>query len=104
MRRTALHLERSLAAGLGWVAFEPSTPATWEAITLACTSFLEGLFRQGAFQGSTAREAYVVRCDRSTMTAAEVEAGVVTVLVGFAPLKPAELVVLRLRLRAAGGR
>ena len=101
VRRLALFIEESLLRGTQWAVFEPNGEPLWAELRVAVDGFLHSLFRQGAFQGTTAREAYFVTCDRSTMTQADVAAGVVTVLVGFAPLKPAEFLVLRLQTRAA---
>ena len=104
VRRLALHLEESLERGLGWVVFEPNDEPLWAKLRLSVGAFLHDLFRRGAFAGRTAEEAYVVGCDRSTMTQADIDSGWVTVLVGFAPLKPAEFVILRIRQRTAGQR
>ncbi len=101
VRRTALYIEDSLVRGLRWVAFEPNGQALWAAVRLAVGRFLQGLFSQGAFQGSTPGQAWFVRCDDSTMTPGDIDAGVIKLLVGFAPLKPAEFVVLDIRLDAA---
>ena len=101
VRRTALYLEDSLTAGLAWVVFEPNAPQLWSAIVLSVDAFLNGLYRRGAFQGVTANEAYFVRCDSSTTTQAEVDQGLVNVVVGFAPLKPAEFVILQIQQHAA---
>jgi phage tail sheath protein FI len=100
VRRTALFLERSLTEGLRWAAFEPMGEALWARIRLAADSFLDETFRAGAFQGTTPRDAYFARCGRDTMTEADIENGRLVLLVGFAPLKPAEFVVLRIGLRA----
>lgn len=97
VRRTALFLEESLYRGLQWVVFEPNDEPLWAQIRLNVGAFLNGLFRQGAFQGASPREAYFVKCDRETTTQADIDRGVVNVLVGFAPLKPAEFVVLKLQ-------
>lgn len=100
VRRTALFIEESLVRGLQWVVFEPNDEPLWSKIRLSAGAFLNDLFRQGAFQGTTAREAWFVRCDADTTTRADVESGIVTVVVGFAPLKPGEFVVTSLRQRA----
>lgn len=97
VRRTALFLEESLRRGLQWVVFEPNDEPLWAQIRLNVGSFLQTLFRQGAFQGSSPREAYFVKCDRETTTAADQNLGIVNILVGFAPLKPAEFVVLKIQ-------
>jgi phage tail sheath protein FI len=79
------------------VVFEPNDEPLWAQIRLSIGAFLHGLFKQGAFQGQTPREAYFVKCDRETTTQADVTAGVVNINVGFAPLKPAEFVVIQIR-------
>jgi phage tail sheath protein FI len=74
--------------------FEPNDEPLWAQIRLSVGAFLQSLFRQGAFQGTTPREAYFVRCDRDTTTQYDRDRGIVNVIVGFAPLKPAEFVVI----------
>jgi hypothetical protein len=97
VRRLALFLEESLYRGTQWVVFEPNDEPLWAQIRLNINAFMQTLFRQGAFQGSTPREAYFVKCDRTTTTQADINAGRVNIHVGFAPLKPAEFVVLRIQ-------
>jgi phage tail sheath protein FI len=101
VRRLALFLEESLVRGLAWVAFEPNDGPLWAAIRLSVDAFLEGLFRDGAFAGRTVRDSYFVHCDATTTMPADVEAGVVHVDIGVAPLRPAEFVVIRIGLRTA---
>lgn len=100
VRRLALYLEQSLQQGLQWVVFEPNDPQLWAQIRLSVNSFLHPLFLQGAFVGVTADQAYTVICDESTTTPADVDNGVVNVLVMFAPVKPAEFIVINLQLAA----
>jgi phage tail sheath protein FI len=100
VRRTALFIEESLAQGLKWVVFEPNDEPLWSQIRLNVGAFLQGMFRQGAFAGQTPREAYLVKCDSETTTQADVNLGIVNVIVGFAPLKPAEFVIIRLQQMA----
>ena len=100
VRRTALFLEESLFRGLQWVVFEPNDEPLWAQIRLNIGAFMNTLFRQGAFQGSSPRDAYFVKCDKDTTTQNDVNLGVVNIMVGFAPLKPAEFVVLRLQQMA----
>lgn len=100
IRRTANFLLLSLQRGLQWVVFQPNDEPLWAQIRLNVGAFMHGLFRQGAFQGATPREAYFVRCDASTTTQADRNLGIVNILVGFAPLKPAEFVVLQLQQMA----
>ena len=97
VRRMALFLEESLYRGTQWVVFEPNDEPLWAQIRLNIGAFLQGLFRQGAFQGKTPKEAYFVKCDRETTTQADINNGIVNILVGFAPLKPAEFVVLKIQ-------
>lgn len=97
VRRLALFLEESLYRGTQWVVFEPNDEPLWAQIRLNIGSFMQGLFRQGAFQGRTPREAYFVKCDRETTTQNDINLGIVNIHVGFAPLKPAEFVVLKLQ-------
>jgi hypothetical protein len=100
VRRTALFLEESLLRGLQWVVFEPNDEPLWAQIRLNIGAFMNTLFRQGAFKGSNPREAYYVKCDKETTTQNDINLGVVNIQVGFAPLKPAEFVVLRLQQMA----
>jgi phage tail sheath protein FI len=97
IRRLALFLEESLFRGTKWVVFEPNDEPLWAQIRLNVGVFLNGLFRQGAFQGKTPQEAYFVKCDKETTTQADRNLGIVNILVGFAPLKPAEFVVLTIQ-------
>ena len=98
VRRTALFIEESLYRGLQWVVFEPDAEPLWATIRLTIGAFLHDLFQRGAFQGRTPEEAYFVRCDATTITQNDIENGVVNIVVGFAPLKPAEFVDIRLQL------
>jgi phage tail sheath protein FI len=97
VRRMALFLEESLYRGTQWVVFEPNDEPLWAQIRLNIGSFMQGLFRQGAFQGTTPKQAYFVKCDRETTTQADINLGIVNIFVGFAPLKPAEFVVLKIQ-------
>jgi hypothetical protein len=97
VRRTALYIEESLYRGLKWVVFEPNDEPLWAQIRLNAGTFMQTLFRKGAFQGSSPREAYFVKCDNETTIQADIDLGIVNVVVGFAPLKPAEFVVIQLQ-------
>ncbi len=97
VRRMALFLEESLYRGTQWVVFEPNDEPLWAQIRLNVGAFMQGLFRQGAFQGTSPRQAYFVKCDAETTTQADIDLGVVNIFVGFAPLKPAEFVVLKIQ-------
>ena len=100
VRRTALYIEESLYRGLKWVVFEPNDEPLWAQIRLNVGAFMHNLFRQGAFAGKTPREAYFVKCDRETTTQNDVNLGIVNIVVGFAPLKPAEFVIIKLQQMA----
>ena len=97
VRRTALFIEESLYRGLQFALFEPNDEPLWAQIRLAAGAFMQNLFRQGAFQGSKASHAYDVRCDATTTTQNDINLGRVNVIVAFAPLRPAEFVVLIVR-------
>lgn len=100
VRRLYLHIEESLRRGLEWVIFEPNDEPLWTRVRGSIENFLLALFRAGAFQGAKPDDAFFVRCDASTTTASDVQRGVFHVQLGFAPLKPAEFVILKLELRA----
>lgn len=97
VRRLALFLEESLYRGTQWVVFEPNDEPLWAQIRLNVGAFMHDLFRQGAFQGSSPRDAYFVKCDKETTTQNDINKGIVNILVGFAPLKPAEFVIIKIQ-------
>jgi hypothetical protein len=97
VRRTALFLEESLFRGTQWVVFEPNDEPLWSQIRLNIGAFMHTLFLQGAFQGATPKDAYFVKCDNETTTQNDIDNGIVNIVVGFAPLKPAEFVVLQIQ-------
>ena len=97
IRRLALFIEESLYRGLQWVVFEPNDEPLWAQIRLNVGAFMQNLFRQGAFQGKSPREAYFVKCDRETNPQYDIDRGIVNIHVGFAPLKPAEFVIIKLQ-------
>jgi hypothetical protein len=100
VRRLALFLEESLYRGTQWVVFEPNDEPLWAQVRLNVGAFMQGLFRQGAFQGATAKDAYFVKCDSQTTTQNDINLGILNVIVGFAPLKPAEFVVIQIQQMA----
>lgn len=100
VRRLALYLERSLRDGTQWAAFEPNDEPLWAQVRLSAGDFMHGLFRQGAFQGSAPRDAYFVKCDRETTTRNDIDNGSFNIVAGFAALKPAEFVIIRIRQSA----
>jgi hypothetical protein len=95
VRRLTLFLEESLYRGTQWVVFEPNDEPLWSQIRLNIGAFMNNLFRQGAFQGKSPREAYFVKCDKETTTQNDIDLGIVNIIVGFAPLKPAEFVIIK---------
>ncbi len=97
VRRTALFIEESLYRGTQWVVFEPNDEPLWAQIRLNVGAFLQNLFRQGAFQGQSPRDAYLVKCDKETTTQNDINLGIVNIVVGFAPLKPAEFVIIKIQ-------
>jgi phage tail sheath protein FI len=103
VRRTALYIEESLYEGLRWATFEPNDEVLWAQIRASVDEFMSDLFRQGAFQGTTPDQAYLVKCDSDTTQQSDIDRGAVNVLVGFAPLKPAEFVVLQIEQLAGQG-
>jgi phage tail sheath protein FI len=100
VRRLALFIEESLYRGTQWVVFEANEEPLWAQIRLNVGAFMHDLFRQGAFQGTSPRDAYFVKCDRETTTQNDVNRGVLNIDVGFAPLRPAEFVVIRIQQSA----
>lgn len=97
VRRTALLLESSLYRGTQWAVFSPNDERLWAALRLNIGAFLQTLFLKGAFQGQSPADAYFVKCDGETTTQTDIDNGVVNVLVGFAPLVPAEFVVIQIQ-------
>ena len=100
VRRTALFIEESLYRGTQWVVFEPNDEPLWAQIRLNVGAFMHTLFRQGAFQGQTPKDAYFVKCDKESTTQNDIDLGIVNIIVGFAPLKPAEFVMIKLQQMA----
>jgi phage tail sheath protein FI len=97
VRRLALFLEESLFRGTKWVVFEPNDEPLWAKIRLNVGAFMMRLFRQGAFQGTTPDKAFYVKCDSETTPQADINLGIVNIEVGFAPLKPAEFVIIKIQ-------
>ena len=98
VRRTAIYIEESIYNGIQWAVFEPNDNPLWSSLRANIGAFMNGLFRAGAFQGQKASDAYFVRCGLGdTMTQGDIDRGQVIVMVGFAPLKPAEFVIVRIQ-------
>jgi phage tail sheath protein FI len=100
IKRLALYLESSLYQGTQWVVFEPNDERLWSQIRLNVGSFMQGLFLQGAFQGTLPQQAYFVKCDSENNPQSSIDMGIVNILVGFAPLYPAEFVVIQIQQMA----
>jgi phage tail sheath protein FI len=100
VRRMAIMLRVSIFNGIQWAVFEPNDVPLWNQIRLNITAFMATLFRQGAFQGKTQDEAFFVKVDSETTTQDDINLGIVNVLVGFAPLKPAEFIVVKISQKA----
>ena len=98
VRRTALFIEESLYRGLKWTVFESNGVSLWSSIRSNVDSFMNNLFRQGAFSAPSSDEAYFVKCDNTTTTQSDIDKGIVNIIVGFAPLKPAEFVIIKIQL------
>lgn len=97
VRRTANYILEALRQGLTWVVFEPNDEPLWSQIRMNVGAFMQGMFRQGAFQGKSPRDAYLVKCDGESTPQSDINLGIVNVVVGFAPLKPAEFVFITLQ-------
>jgi hypothetical protein len=101
VRRLLLFIEKSLDRGLQWVVFEPNAEPLWARVRFSIESFLEVVWRNGALEGTTAEQAYTVVCDRTTMTQADIDNGRLICVIGVAPVKPAEFVIIRIGLKTA---
>ncbi len=97
VRRLALYIEESLDRGTKWAVFEPNDERLWSNLRLNIDAFMQDLFRKGAFQGRVPKEAYFVKCDSETTTQADIDKGIVNITVGFAPLKPAEFIIIKIQ-------
>jgi hypothetical protein len=97
VRRLGLYIEESLLRGTQWAVFEPNDERLWNRLRLQVDAFMHGLLRQGAFPGLVPGDAYFVRCGADTMTQGDIEQGRLNVMIGFAPLKPAEFIIVRIQ-------
>jgi phage tail sheath protein FI len=103
VRRLFNYIESSILAGTQWVVFEPNDLELWQRIKRTVSSFLLGLWRDGALFGATPEQAFYVKCDAETNPPDQVDAGYVVIEVGVAPVKPAEFVVFRIAQLPTGG-
>ncbi len=100
VRRLSTYIEQSLRSGLQWVVFEPNSPTLWASIRLVSANFLNRLWQQGALAGSKPDQAYFVKCDTTTMTQTDIDNGRINIQIGFAPLQPAEFVIIMITMLA----
>lgn len=99
VRRLTLFIVESIYRGTQWTAFEANDESTWSQVRLDVSTFMQGLFRDGALQGSTPNQAYFVRCGADTTTQADMAQGLMHIEVGFAPVRPGEFLIVRIRQR-----
>ncbi len=102
VRRLFLYVEESIEEGTQWVVFEPNNEKLWSRVKQTVTNFLTRVWRDGALMGTTADEAFFVKCDRTTMTQDDIDNGRLIVMIGIAPVKPAEFVIFRIAQWASG--
>jgi len=101
VRRLLIFIEKSIEIGLQWVVFEPNADPLWARVRRTIGNFLTTVWRNGALEGTKPEEAYFVKCDRTTMTQTDIDNGRLIVIVGVAPVKPAEFVIVRIGLFTA---
>jgi phage tail sheath protein FI len=101
VRRLMIFIEKSVDRGLQWVVFEPNAPPLWARVRRAIGNFLTTVWRDGALEGTKPEDAFFVICDRTTMTQADIDNGRLICVVGIAPVKPAEFVIIRIGLKTA---
>ncbi len=96
-RRLELYIESGIKAGIQWATFEPNAEPLWAALRLSVGAFLQNLFLQGSFAGTTPQQAYFVKCDAENNPQSSLANGIVNITVGFAPLYPAEFVIIQIQ-------
>ena len=101
VRRLLIFIEKSLDIGLQWVVFEPNAEPLWARVVRSVSNFLTLVWRNGALEGTKPEEAYFVKCDRTTMTQTDIDSGRLICVIGVAPVKPAEFVIIRIGLWTA---
>jgi phage tail sheath protein FI len=102
VRRYVAYLENSLDKGTQWAVFEPNGEALWARVRSSVTDFLTAEWRSGKLQGAAVEQAFFVHCDQSTMTQNDLDNGRLTIVVGVAPVKPSEFVVINIGQWTAG--
>jgi phage tail sheath protein FI len=101
VRRLLIFIEQSIDLGLQWVVFEPNAEPLWARVRQSISNFLTDVWRSGALEGTKPEEAYFVKCDRTTMTQSDIDNGRLICIIGVAPVKPAEFVIIRIGLFTA---
>jgi hypothetical protein len=101
VRRLLIFIEASIERGLQWVVFEPNAEPLWARVTRSISNFLKVVWRNGALEGVKHEEAFFVKCDRTTMTQTDIDNGRLICVIGVAPVKPAEFVIVRIGLWTA---
>jgi hypothetical protein len=97
VRRLVDYIEQSLVANLKWAVFQPNDQTLWANLAQEVSTFLQGLYNQGALFGATPAQAYFVTCDATTTTPTDIAQGIVNILIGVAPVNPAEFVILQIQ-------
>ncbi len=101
VRRLLIYFEQSIKKGTAWVAFEFNNEATWAKVKMQIENFLAQTWKNGMLMGTKPQEAYFVHCDRTTMTQTDIDSGRLNVLIGVAPVKPAEFIIIRVNQTTA---
>lgn len=96
VRRLFLFIEESIEKGTQWVVFEPNDEKLWARVKQTISQFLTKVWKDGALMGTTPEEAFFIKCDRTTMTQSDIDNGRLIVMIGVAPVKPAEFVIFRI--------
>ncbi len=102
VRRLFIFLEASLDQGTQWVVFEPNDEPLWARVTQSVSNFLTRVWKDGALMGTTVEEAFFIKCDYTTMTQDDIDNGRLIMVIGVAPVKPAEFVIIRIGQKAGG--
>jgi phage tail sheath protein FI len=93
-------LAQRMKSATAYAINRPSVPGLWSNVVMTLTQLLAIEWRSGHLQGQRQADAYFVRCDRTTMTLADIANGRVVALVGVAIVKPTEFSILRVDIGA----
>ena len=97
VRRLTLYVEESIFRSIKWTVFEPNDETLWSKLRSSISNFMNALWTSGAFAGSSVDSAYFVKVDDTTTTPSDIDQGIVNIIVGFAPVKPAEFIVITIQ-------